>query len=337
MPIKVQCACGKGFAAKDELAGKTVKCPNCQQPLKIPGAAPAAAAAKAPAKPGAAAPAAKPAAAKPAAPKPASPPAAAPKPAAAKPAAAAARPSAPAPAPKSTDSLFDEIGLEAAAVGTRPCPGCTAPMPIEAVVCIKCGYNARIGRRMETVKVGFDTLAGGHNAVATDLLNKAAQTMEEDVAEEKKKTGEGLPWWVYLIGLCMLIGFGAMMLLLSMKAALWAAGCMLICAAWCVVLYSGIRLLLLAFQESPVQGLLYLFVPFYALFYIVTRWDRCSAFFLMNLGGAALVGCGMGLMWISNSIEIKPGTQGSLATPAVLVAAADWSRSARVIAGGKIA
>ena len=39
MPIKVQCACGKAFAAKDELAGKTVKCPGCQKPLKIPGGA----------------------------------------------------------------------------------------------------------------------------------------------------------------------------------------------------------------------------------------------------------------------------------------------------------
>jgi len=66
MPIKVQCACGKSFAAKDELAGKTVKCPACQQPLKIPGASPASAPAKPAAKPAAAKPAAKPAAAKPA-------------------------------------------------------------------------------------------------------------------------------------------------------------------------------------------------------------------------------------------------------------------------------
>src|SRR5436190_20000453 len=101
MPIKVQCACGKAFAAKDELAGKTVKCPGCQQPLKIPGGAPASA--KAPAK-SAAATAAK-AAGKP--------------PAAKAPSAPAARPS-PAAAPATSDSLFDEIGLQAAAANTRP-------------------------------------------------------------------------------------------------------------------------------------------------------------------------------------------------------------------------
>ncbi|MBC8351165.1 MAG: hypothetical protein H8E66_04215 [Planctomycetes bacterium] len=42
MPIKVACQCGASFAAKDELAGKAVRCPKCKQPLKIP--APAAAA-----------------------------------------------------------------------------------------------------------------------------------------------------------------------------------------------------------------------------------------------------------------------------------------------------
>ena len=38
MPIAVQCgSCQKQFQARDELAGKTVKCPGCQTPLVIPG------------------------------------------------------------------------------------------------------------------------------------------------------------------------------------------------------------------------------------------------------------------------------------------------------------
>ena len=36
MPIKVQCEhCGAGFKAKDELAGRRVKCPKCKQALRI--------------------------------------------------------------------------------------------------------------------------------------------------------------------------------------------------------------------------------------------------------------------------------------------------------------
>lgn len=191
MPIKVQCSCGKAFAAKDELAGKTVKCPSCQQPLKIPGGG------------SAAAPAAKPAA-----------PAA--KPAAAKPAAAPARSAAPAPKAAAND-LFDEVGLQAAAAGTQPCPGCTEPMPIAAVICIKCGYNTRLGRRMETVRVGGGGGPEGHGAVAQDLLDKAAKVMEDDAAEEVKKTTQGVPWWVFLIVLILLVCFGAGMLMFWAK------------------------------------------------------------------------------------------------------------------------
>lgn len=36
MPIPVTCPCGARFAAQDQLAGKTVKCPKCGGPLAIP-------------------------------------------------------------------------------------------------------------------------------------------------------------------------------------------------------------------------------------------------------------------------------------------------------------
>lgn len=40
MAISVSCKqCGKSFKAKDELAGRAVRCPGCQNPLKIPSAA----------------------------------------------------------------------------------------------------------------------------------------------------------------------------------------------------------------------------------------------------------------------------------------------------------
>lgn len=38
MAINVKCGCGQEFMAKDELAGKKVKCPKCGQILAIPGA-----------------------------------------------------------------------------------------------------------------------------------------------------------------------------------------------------------------------------------------------------------------------------------------------------------
>lgn len=38
MAIKVSCACGKTISAKDEFAGRRVKCPACKKPLRIPEA-----------------------------------------------------------------------------------------------------------------------------------------------------------------------------------------------------------------------------------------------------------------------------------------------------------
>src|SRR4029079_4843735 len=175
-PIKVQCTCGKAFAAKDELAGKTVKCPGCQKPLKIPGGAPAAAKAS-----GKLAAAAKSAAGKHAAVG-----------AGSGETPAVKAPAAPAAAPATTDSLFDEIGLQAAAANTRPCPGCTEPMPIDAVVCIKCGYNSNLGRRMQTMKVGGEGGGAGHGAIVEDLMSRAADTIDGDAEEEIKKTKSGM-------------------------------------------------------------------------------------------------------------------------------------------------
>jgi hypothetical protein len=193
MPIKVQCACGAAFAAKDELAGKTVKCPKCKKPLKIgPAASP-----KSAAQPKQAA--AKPVVAKPVRVKP------------------IAEEKATVLPVTSAESTFDEIGLQAAAVGTRPCPGCTEPMPLEAVICVKCGYNARLGRRMETAKLGGEggVGEGGHGSVTAALMERAAQVLEDDVKEDIKKTGEGMPWWVYLIGLVALTGFLGTMVVLG--------------------------------------------------------------------------------------------------------------------------
>ncbi len=49
MAIAVSCRCGKQFKVKDELAGKSVRCPACKGPLRI-GEAPAAARSSAPPK-----------------------------------------------------------------------------------------------------------------------------------------------------------------------------------------------------------------------------------------------------------------------------------------------
>ena len=286
MPIKVTCACGQSFAAKDELAGRTVKCPKCSRPLAIPAA-------------GAAAPAPSPQ----------------PQP--------VAQPSVAAPAGYQPSGLFDEVGISSAPVGTQPCPGCRAPMPMHAVVCVQCGYNLKLGRKMETMRVGADGEVVGPSSVVDTVLARAARSIEEDKEEERKKTREGLPWWAYLVMLLGVLGFLSMMMLIPQDSAMKVAGGGLAFIGWLLCVYSGVCILVTAFRESPLQGVLCLLCGPYQLVYIIMRWDQCAGFFFMNLGGSVIVGLGVGVMMLS---EIMQGEETALRMAAdhALLVAQTW-------------
>lgn len=51
------------------------------------------------------------------------------------------------------NEMFDEIGF-ALDDGTkgRKCPECKAPMQPEAIICIECGYNETLGKKMKTIR-----------------------------------------------------------------------------------------------------------------------------------------------------------------------------------------
>ena len=51
----------------------------------------------------------------------------------------------------------------------------------------------------------------------------------------------------------------------------------------------GIKLIIIAFQESVLWGLLYLFLPFANLYFIITRWAECSSAFLRSLIAVAFM------------------------------------------------
>ena len=137
MPIKVSCTCGAAFAAKDELAGRTVACPKCQQPLTIPSGA---AAQKTPVQ----------------------------------------RPAAPAPQPAAESgapNIFDEAGIKAKQHTGIVCPSCYHPMKQGTIICVHCGYNMQLGRKMETQVHGRGD--GGHGEAAAIALQRAANMLEE--------------------------------------------------------------------------------------------------------------------------------------------------------------
>ncbi|MEX2175345.1 MAG: hypothetical protein WD872_13365 [Pirellulaceae bacterium] len=298
MPIKVQCTCGAAFAAKDELALRTVKCPKCQQPLKIPAAG-------GPAKSGAAAP------------RPATPAA----PAQQRPAARQLA----APLPSAAPSMYDEAGLVAHQVGTAPCPGCVAPMPLQAVVCIHCGYNKKIGRRMETMKVGAAApLPGGHSVSVDELLEKAAVNIQEEKDSERKKTSEGMPWWAYLIGMVCVVGFMVTMMVLPQRTALMYGGGMMWALTALLGFYAYVRLAMFAFSEGVGQGVMFLICGPYQLYFVFTHWGECGGYVLMWFGANVVNGLVQGVMMYTLTQEEEEAHRLDPAPAAVAQAGFDW-------------
>ena len=54
-------------------------------------------------------------------------------------------------------------------------------------------------------------------------------------------------------------------------------------------LYAALGMLVLPFQESTACGLMCMFVPFYALYYLITRWDAMRGPFLSGLAAYGIV------------------------------------------------
>lgn len=218
MPIKVVCQCGAAFAAKDELAGRTVACPKCKQPLKIgtPQAAPVAQAAPA------------------------------------------------APVHHANADLFDDVGLRARATNMARCPSCDSDLPPNAVLCVKCGYNFKLGKKMQTMNMAADgaPVAGGHGGHGGDvtamIMARAAQNAEDDKSEEKKKTNEGMPLWTLVVGVVACILFGIVMSLIEQSTALIGTGLLLIFANFCLVIFAWVGIVVTAFIKKPLFGVIVL-------------------------------------------------------------------------------
>ena len=66
-------------------------------------------------------------------------------------------------------------------------------------------------------------------------------------------------------------------------------GSIILIIAGIMLLVYSIKLIIIAFQESILWGLLYLFLPFANLYFIITRWPECKSPFLRSLVAFAFI------------------------------------------------
>lgn len=251
MPIPVTCRCGQSFAAGDHLAGRTVQCPKCKSPLTIPGVQPVAPGVQAAARPAA----------------PQQP--AAPNPFAAPP----QQPFAAGP------SIFDDAGMRTFTPGKPLCPSCNAEMQPGAILCVKCGYNVQLGRKMSSNVKAPTTAHGGHDAAALDLLRKAAQQIDQDAEEKKKEFKQGMPWWMLAAVFLFALTTCIMLLLLPGPQAIRYAIYMTVFGASVSLIYNWILLIIIAFKDRSLHGILLIVHPGFAPLYILSRWEDTNHVF----------------------------------------------------------
>jgi len=114
-----------------------------------------------------------------------------------------------------------------------------------------------------------------------------------------------------IVGGVVLLGVG-LVLLIFQPAIL---GALLSVAGVACVMGGGLALIITAFREDIVCGLMYLFVPFYNLFYIFTRLEVTGKFFGLTLLGFAMLVVGTVL---SSGISLLPAGTGGVAGGAAL-------------------
>jgi uncharacterized Zn finger protein (UPF0148 family) len=149
MPLRIVCSCGAKLNAKEELIGKSVKCPKCGNPIKVTAEAAEEA------------------------------PTAKPKAEAAAKAKATKQPAAEPAGHAAMHDLFDEIGL--APVQPKAdiqCPKCGAAMTEGAVICISCGFNTKTGKQLSSSSDG-DAEANREKMYAQQAAKAAAKTAKD--------------------------------------------------------------------------------------------------------------------------------------------------------------
>jgi hypothetical protein len=271
MPIKVACQCGQQFAARDELAGKRAKCPQCGTVLTIP------------------------------------------QPRASQDGTG-----------KHVADLLDDAGVR---VGIRRCPGCGAEMGEAAVLCVMCGFDTRLGHRLKT-RVGTavvvdDEDLGDLPTHGNEALDAAERQIALDKLEQKRLI-KGAPWWMILLAFLGLIGFAIGMVSMPQERVVQNSGILLQVAGGLIIAFYGLRIVITAFKESALQGLLSIILPPY---YIYSRWDRVAVLFiLMAVGGAALA-AGFLLIYLAPMLqgkkEDKQGLRDWRQRPAIVMVCRD--------------
>ena len=173
-----------------------------------------------------------------------------------------------------------------------------------AVLCTECGYHTQQGVRFEAHKTdGVDIDMG------TVALNKAEVDMEKAKRLQSDMiSGAGMPPWLLALILAILVGMaliGVIGINMARRAettgtsnSFNTTATFLAFTGICFNLASlmmSIRILIHAFKNDMVKGLLTLFVPFYMFYYVIMNWKGTGkSFIILVITTLCAIGCFVG-------------------------------------------
>lgn len=176
------------------------------------------------------------------------------------------------------DELLDEAGVKAATQGPV-CPSCHAEVKPDAVICIECGYNFAVGRQMRTQSTMDEEEHLSGMTETEKMLHKAERSIDEDPSQvDEDNYGDGADSFVIVVGMLLAagimlaIGIGVVVLMDTVVTS--SSVSMYISLVACAIFQNVgmVWLLVVAFKEKTLEGILCLFVPFYIFFYGFTRF-----------------------------------------------------------------
>jgi hypothetical protein len=157
---------------------------------------------------------------------------------------------------------------------TRNCQSCGIMMPARAVVCTNCGFNSKLKKELKTKIQKPEVIKGPkvRQAGARDPMQILA---------------------LVATGIAVLGGLGGMGLGFALgNGPAFLAGLLIVGLYGAI---GGFSALITAFMQDTVQGLLYMFVPFYALYWLLVRCES-GPVKMLNFTAIALWAVAGGIM-----------------------------------------
>ncbi len=244
MPIKVKCgSCSASFSAKDNLAGKTVKCPKCGAGIRVPGGGQQGNPSRATATAGAGAGAV-----------------------------AGHAGTVKGNLGDPLAELLDEVGVKGVQTGPS-CPACDVPVTPGARICINCGFNFETGQQLQTLAYDDENDEMSGMSETEKMLWRAEREIDDmPISGEGQDFGDGASSFAVagLVGLiAILLAATGLLLTASLQKMADDQGSekMALVASAIFFLIAHVWMIISAFTNDPKYGVMCVFVPGFSFVY----------------------------------------------------------------------